>query len=182
MKQLGISAFYHDSAVCLTIDGKVVAAAEEERFTGIKHDSSFPKYALDWILKANNLCIKDIDKINWYESPEKKDDRVSTTFAKKPFKTFFLNRKYKKSKSTQNPKDILESMGYTGKITYHDHHYSHAAFAYFSSNYDHSAILTVDGVGEWETTTISVGKGNTINKVLKVDFPNKQILLENNGN
>jgi carbamoyltransferase len=172
MKQLGISAFYHDSAVCLTIDGKVISAAEEERFTGIKHDSSFPKYALDWILKANNLCIKDIDKINWYESPEKKDDRVSTTFAKKPFKTFFLNRKYKKSKSTQNPKDILESMGYTGEIIYHDHHYSHAAFSYYTSPYDNAAILTVDGVGEWETTTISVGKGNTINKVLKVDFPN----------
>ena len=84
--------------------------------------------------------------------------------------------KYGKT-SSQNPKDILESMGYTGKIIYHDHHYSHAAFAYFTSNYDHSAILTVDGVGEWETTTISVGKGRKIEKKKSIDFPNSLGML-----
>ena len=121
--------------------------------------------------------IYNINEVHWYETPEKKDDRVRTTFAKKPFRTFFLNRKYKKSKKSQNPKNILESMGYTGKIYYHDHHYSHAAFAYFTSNYSDSAILTVDGVGEWETTTISHGRGNKIEKKISIDFPNSLGML-----
>ena len=177
MIKLGISAFYHDSAAALIIGDKVIAAAEEERFTGIKHDSSFPKNAIRYVLSEVNKTIYDINEIHWYESPEKKDSRISTTFAKKPFKTFFLNRKYKKSKKSQDPKVILESMGYTGEIIYHDHHYSHAAFAYFTSNYNHSAILTVDGVGEWETTTISVGKGNKIQKKISIDFPNSLGML-----
>ena len=177
MIKLGISAFYHDSAACITINGKVIAAAEEERFTKIKHDYSFPKNAITWCLRHARVNIEQINEIHWYESPEKKDDRVRTTFAKKPFRTFFLNRKYKKSKSTQDPKNILESMGYTGKIYYHSHHDSHAAFAYYTSDYDHSAILTVDGVGEWETTTISVGRGNEIKKILSIDFPNSLGML-----
>ena len=177
MIKLGISAFYHDSAAALIIGNKVIAAAEEERFTGIKHDSSFPKSAIRYVLSEANKTIYDIDEIHWYESPEKKDSRISTTFAKKPFKTFFLNRKYKKSKKSQDPKDILESMGYTGKIVYHDHHYSHAAFAYFTSNYSDSAILTVDGAGEWETTTISHGRGNKIEKKISIDFPNSLGML-----
>jgi len=177
MIKLGISAFYHDSAACVTIGGRVIAAVEEERFTEIKHDYSFPINSIKWCLREAKIEFKHINEIHWYENPEKKDDRVSTTFAKKPFRTFFLNRKYKKSKKSQNPKDILESMGYTGKIIYHDHHYSHAAFAYFTSNYDHSAILTVDGVGEWETTTISVGKGRKIEKKISIDFPNSLGML-----
>ncbi len=177
MIKLGISAFYHDSAAALIIGNKVIAAAEEERFTGIKHDSSFPKNAIRYVLSEVDKTIYDINEVHWYENPETKDNRVRTTFAKKPFRTFFLNRKYKKSKKSQDPKDILESMGYTGKIIYHDHHYSHAAFAYFTSNYDHSAILTVDGVGEWETTTISVGKGNKIHKKISIDFPNSLGML-----
>ena len=177
MIKLGISAFYHDSAAALIIGNKVIAAAEEERFTGIKHDSSFPKSAIRYVLSEANKTIYDIDEIHWYESPEKKDNRVRTTFAKKPFRTFFLNRKYKKSKKSQDPKDILESMGYTGKIVYHDHHYSHAAFAYFTSNYSDSAILTVDGAGEWETTTISHGRGNKIEKKISIDFPNSLGML-----
>ena len=175
--RLGISAFYHDSAACLSIGNIVLAAAEEERFTGIKHDSSFPKNAIEWILKSTVTKITDIKEVHWYENPEKKDDRVRNTFAKRPFKTFFLNRKYKKSKKSQDPKDILESMGYTGKIIYHDHHDSHAAFAYFTSPYRSAAILTVDGVGEWETTTISIGQGKTIKKLLSIDFPNSLGML-----
>lgn len=177
MIKLGISAFYHDSAACIVVGDKVVAAAEEERFTEVKHDYSFPKKAIQWCLLDSRLNINNINEVHWYESPEKKDDRVRTTFAKKPFRTFFLNRKYKKSKKSQNPKDILESMGYTGKIIYHDHHDSHASFAYYTSDYDHSAILTVDGVGEWETTTISVGKGRNIEKLISIDFPNSLGML-----
>lgn len=177
MIKLGISSLYHDAAACIVDDNIVKAAVEEERFTGIKHDSSFPKNSIKWLLNTTNLKITDIQEVHWYENPEKKDNRVRTTFAKKPFKTFFLNRKYKKSKKSQNPKDILESMGYTGKIIYHDHHYSHAAFSYYTSDYDHSAILTVDGVGEWETTTISVGKGKNIEKLISIDFPNSLGML-----
>ena len=172
MIKLGISAFYHDSAACIVVDNKVVAAAEEERFTGIKHDNRFPVNAIKWCITEAGIHIYNIDEVHWYESPEKKDNRISTTFAKKPFRTFFLNRKYKKSKKSQDPKDILESMGYTGKIIYHDHHYSHAAFSYYTSPYDSAAILTVDGVGEWETTTISVGKDTNIKKLYSVSFPN----------
>ena len=177
MIKLGISAFYHDSAACIVKDGKVIAAAEEERFTGIKHDSRFPVNAIKWCISEAGIHIYNINEVHWYESPEKKDNRISTTFAKKPFRTFFLNRKYKKSKKSQDPKDILESMGYTGKIIYHDHHDSHAAFSYYTSPYDSAAILTIDGVGEWETTTISVGKGNKIEKKLSIDFPNSLGML-----
>ena len=177
MIKLGISAFYHDSAACVTIDNNVIAATEEERFSGVKHDSTFPKNSIKWCLSKAKIKLKDINEIHWYESPEKKDHRVSTTFAKKPFRTFFLNRKYKKSKKSQNPKDILESMGYTGKIVYHDHHYSHAAFSYYTSNFNNSAILTVDGVGEWETTTISIGNGNSIEQLESINFPNSLGML-----
>jgi len=177
MVQLGISAFYHDSAAAIIVNGEVIAAAEEERFTGIKHDHSFPINSIKWCLSKAGKSIYNINEVHWYETPEKKDDRVSTTFAKKPFRTFFLNRKYKKSKKSQNPKNILESMGYTGKIYYHDHHFSHAAFSYFTSNFSDSAILTVDGVGEWETTTISHGRGNKIEKKISIDFPNSLGML-----
>jgi len=177
MIKLGISAFYHDSAACLTIGNIVMAAAEEERFTGVKHDSSFPINAIKWILKSTVTDISQIQEVHWYESPEKKDSRIRTTFAKKPFRTFFLNRKYKKSKVTQDPKNLLQSLGYTGKIIYHDHHDSHAAFSYFTSRYDSAAILTIDGVGEWETTTISVGKGKEIQKLYSIDFPNSLGML-----
>ena len=177
MIKLGISAFYHDAAACITINGKVIAAVEEERFTEVKHDYRFPVKSIDWCLLHARIKINQIDEVHWYENPETKDNRVRTTFAKKPFKTFFLNRKYKKSKKSQNPKDILESMGFTGKIIYHDHHDSHAAFSYYTSNYNHSAILTVDGVGEWETTTVSIGEGNNIKKLISIDFPNSLGML-----
>ena len=177
MVKLGISAFYHDSAAALIIDNKVIAAAEEERFTGIKHDSNFPKNAIKYVLSEADKTIYDIEEIYWYESPEKKYNRIRTTFAKKAIRTFFLNRKYKKSKSSQDPKNILESMGFTGKINFIDHHDSHAAYAYYTSNYSNSAILTIDGVGEWETTTISHGRGNKIKKKISINFPNSLGML-----
>jgi len=154
MIKLGISAFYHDSAACLTNGNIVIAAAEEERFTGIKHDSSFPKNAIKWLLGSTATDIEQIQEVHWYENPEIKDDRVKTIFNKRPIKTFFLRQRYKKDRKNNSPEALLKSIGYTGKIVYHDHHYSHAAFSYFTSPYRDAAILTVDGVGEWETTTI----------------------------
>jgi len=177
MIKLGISAFYHDSAACITNGNIVLAAAEEERFTGIKHDSSFPINAIKWLLHSTVTKITDIDEVHWYENPETKDDRVKTIFNKRPIKTFFLRQRYKKDRKNNSPEALLQALGYTGKIIYHDHHYSHAAFSYFTSPYRDAAILTVDGVGEWETTTISRGKGNKIEKLISIDFPNSLGML-----
>jgi len=177
MIKLGISAFYHDSAACITNGNIVLAAAEEERFTGIKHDSSFPINAIKWLLNSTVTKISDVDEVHWYENPETKDDRVKTIFNKRPIKTFFLRQRYKKDRKNNSPEALLQALGYTGKIIYHDHHYSHAAFSYFTSPYRDAAILTVDGVGEWETTTISRGKGNKIEKLVSIDFPNSLGML-----
>ena len=177
MIKLGISSFYHDSAACIVVNDVVIAACEEERFTGIKHDDRFPFKSITWCLKKAGITINEIDKVHWYESPEKKDSRIRNTFAKRPIRTFFLNRKYKKSKRTQSPENFLKIMGYTGKIDYNNHHDSHAAFSYYTSNYNNSAILTIDGVGEWETTSISIGRDNNIEKLYSIDFPNSLGLL-----
>jgi|TARA_B110000858_G_C17801139_1_gene475370 carbamoyltransferase len=177
MIKLGVSAFYHDSAACLTIDGNVVAAVEEERFTEVKHDSTFPINSISWILEDNNLTVTDIDEIHWYENPQEKDNRVKTIFNKRPFKTFFLRRRYNKDRKNNSPENLFKNLGYTGKIIYHSHHESHAAFTYFTSPYNEAAILTVDGVGEWETITISKAKGNKIDKLLTINFPNSLGML-----
>ena len=177
MIKLGISAFYHDSAACIVIDNNVIAAAEEERFTEIKHDYSFPKNAINWVLEYTNLKITDIDEIHWYENPAKKEDRVKTIFNKRPIKTFFLRRRYNKDKKINSPENLLKAMGFTARIVYHDHHDTHAAFSYFTSPFKDAAILTVDGVGEWETVSISRAKGDKIEKLLSIDFPNSLGML-----
>ena len=177
MIKLGISAFYHDSAACIVSDNKVLAAVEEERFTGIKHDSSFPIKSIKWLLNYSNLKVTDINEVHWYENPQTKDDRVRRIFNKRPIKTFFLRQRYKKDRKNNSPEALLQALGYTGKIIYHDHHYSHAAFSYYTSPYRDAAILTVDGVGEWETTTISIGTGDHITKKLSIDYPNSLGML-----
>ena len=170
MIKLGISAFYHDSAVCITQGNTVLVAAEEERFTGIKHDNRFPENALKWALYETRKNINDIQEVHWYENPEIKDNRVKTIFNKRPIKTFLLRQRYKKDRKNNSPQNLLKAIGYTGKIIYHDHHYSHAAFSYYTSPFKNSAILTVDGVGEWETTTISIGNGKEIKKLISIDY------------
>ena len=177
MIKLGISAFYHDSAACIVSDNKVLAAVEEERFTGIKHDSSFPIKSIKWLLNYSNLKVTDINEVHWYENPQTKDDRVRRIFNKRPIKTFFLRQRYKKDRKNNSPEALLQALGYTGKIIYHDHHYSHAAYSYYTSPYRDAAILTVDGVGEWETTTISIGTGDHITKKLSIDYPNSLGML-----
>ena len=177
MIKLGISAFYHDSAACIINGNKVLAAAEEERFTGIKHDSSFPINSIKWLLYSTRLKISEIQEVHWYENPETKDDRVKTIFNKRPFKTFFLRQRYNKDRKINSPEALLQKLGYNGKIIYHDHHYSHSAFSYYTSPFKDAAILTVDGVGEWETTTISRGTGNKIEKLKTVNFPNSLGML-----
>mgnify|MGYP001180441360 CR=1 FL=1 len=179
MLQLGISAFYHDSAACIVLDGKVIAAAEEERFTEIKHDDSFPVNAIAYVLSESNIQdINDIDEVCWYEDPKKKNDRVHRTFNKHFFKTVKNRIKYLSSYYTNSPKNLLKKhFKYSGKIKFTDHHLSHAAFSYFTSPYKRAAILTVDGVGEWETITISLGIDNKIIKKYSIDFPNSLGML-----
>ena len=177
MVQLGIAAFYHDSAACIVKDGKVIAAVEEERFTEIKHDAAFPINAIKWCLKEARIKITDIDEVCWYENPETKKDRVNKIFNKRPFTTFFLRKKFLREFKTKNPTTLLQTIGYTGRISFVDHHMSHAAFSFLTSPYQSAAILTVDGVGEWETVGIYKGSENGIEKVLSIDFPNSLGML-----
>ena len=177
MIKLGISAFYHDSAAAIVENNKVIAAAEEERFTGIKHDKNFPINAIKYCLAEAGIDISRINEVHWYENPDKKDDRVKTIFNKRPIKTFFLRQRYLKDRKNNSPENLLQNIGYTGKIYYHDHHYSHSAFSYYTSTFRDAAILSVDGVGEWETIRISFGKNKNINKIYSVDFPNSLGML-----
>jgi len=179
MIQLGISAFYHDSAACIVIDGKVVAAAEEERFTEVKHDSSFPSNAIAYVLREVEIeDINQIDEICWYEDPKIKKNRVLKTFNKHFFKTFRNRCRYLYSHYFNSPKNLLRRhFKYTGKIVYIDHHLSHAAFTYLTSPYKNAAIVTIDGVGEWETITISKGIDNKIRKMGSINFPHSLGML-----
>ena len=177
MIKLGISAFYHDSAAAITVNGKVLAAVEEERFTGIKHDNSFPYKSINYCLNEAGIKINSINEVHWYENPLKKDNRVKTIFNKRPFRTFFLRQRYNKDKKINSPKNLLKSLGYSGKIVYHDHHYSHSAFSFFTSPFRNAAILSVDGVGEWETVSISYGNENNIKKLYTDNFPHSLGML-----
>lgn len=177
MIQLGIAAFYHDAAACIVKDGTVIAACEEERWTEIKHDMSFPAKSITWCLTDAGLTMDDVDEVCWYENPEKKKDRVLTIFKKRPIRTFFTKKRFLKEFEENNPVRLLADLGYHGEIKYIDHHLSHAAFSYLTSPYKDAAILTVDGVGEWETVGIYYGKGDTINQKLTINFPNSLGML-----
>lgn len=173
MIQLGISAFYHDSAACIVKDGKVLYAIEQEKLSGIKHDDSFPVDAIKWVLRASKLKITDIDEVCWYEIPELKRARVIKSFNKYPIRTLFKRIKFlKENKELRNPNFLLaKHFLYQGPVKYVEHHLSHAAFSYLTSPYKEATIVTVDGVGEFETVTISKGKGDSIEKVFSINFP-----------
>jgi len=179
MLTLGISAFYHDSAVALFKNGKLIAAAEEERFTGIKHDSSFPYNALDWVLQEGRVkSIKDINLVCWYENPIFKEDRVKESLNKYFFRTLFSKKKILRDlQYKNNPFVVLKDLGFKGDIRFVPHHFSHASFSYFTSNYNEAAILTVDGVGEKQTAVIYKAQGNKLEEKFSIDFPNSLGLL-----
>lgn len=177
MIQLGISAFYHDSAACLVIDGKVVSAAEEERFTGIKHDDSFPINAINWILSSNRISIEGIDQVCWYETPDLKKKRVLKSFNKNFFSTLSLRYKFLVKFKKQDPTRKLKELGYTGEIVQTYHHSSHAAFSYFTSTYNDAAVLTIDGVGESETVTITKAEGTKLESKFSLEYPNSLGML-----
>jgi carbamoyltransferase len=171
---LGISAFYHDSAACLFRNNTLLGAAEEERFTGIKGDSSFPLKTIKWLFRSNGISIDDISVICWYENPDLKKERIIENFKKHPIKNLPRIIRWIFNKDAQfDLKNFLrEEIGFNNTLKVVDHHLSHASFSFFTSDFDDSNILTVDGVGEKETLTISKARGNKISKLHSVNYPN----------
>jgi len=184
---LGISAFYHDSAATMLIDGKIIAAAQEERFTRIKHDSSYPFNAVEFVLKYSNLKLRDVDAVIFFEKPFLKFERLLETyvgFAPRGFKSFcmampvWLKEKLFQKKLLFNKlKEHDSKFNNENKIFFSEHHLSHAASAFFPSPFDEAVVLTADGVGEWATTTVAIGKGNELNIKKEIHFPHSLGLL-----
>jgi carbamoyltransferase len=174
MLSLGISAFYHDSAVCLFEDGKVIAAIEEEKLSGIKHDNSFPIKSIKWVLEQSNKSIIDVDTICWYEQPDIKYDRVKNTLGKRWWKNRKVWKEFKTEfeKTEGNLSTYLASrLNYIGKIEYIKHHNSHLAFSYYTSPFQNAVGISIDGVGEWETALAVKCKDNTFEEIKSVLFP-----------
>ena len=187
MKILGISAFYHDSAAAIVVDGEIIAAAQEERFSRKKHDASFPQEAIEFCLSFCDLTLTDIDAIVFYDKPLLKFERLIETyyaFAPKGWRSFisampvwmkeklFLKRLLKKELN-----DIGEIDWKKTPLLFPEHHLSHAASAFYPSPFEEAAILTMDGVGEWATTSIGYGKGKTIEVKEEIRFPHSLGLL-----
>jgi len=184
---LGISAFYHDSAAAIIINDKIIAAAQEERFTRKKHDANFPVNAINYIIKEANLKLSEIDYVVFYEKPFLKFERLIETyvsFSPRGFISFcksmplWLNEKlFQKKIIFEELKKIDNNFNDIKKINFSEHHLSHAASSFFSSPYQEAIILTLDGVGEWATTTISIGKNNKIDILKELHFPHSLGLL-----
>lgn len=183
---LGISAFYHDSAAALIVDGNIVAAAQEERFTRKKHDSSYPQQAINYVLSEAQLTLKQIDYVAFYDKPFLKFERLLETYIAivpkglKSFcmaipiwlreKLFLKNMLIKQIKKNDAHFD-------TAKLMFSEHHFSHAASAFYASPFEEAVILTLDGVGEWATTTVAIGKNNKLEIVKEIHFPHSLGLL-----
>ncbi|MFT4640813.1 MAG: carbamoyltransferase [Verrucomicrobiales bacterium] len=182
MNILGVSAFYHDSAAALIVDGKIVAAAQEERFTRIKHDPAFPTYAVDYCLEEAGITPEQVDYVAFYEKPLLKFDRLLETYlsyAPAGLKSFKMALPIWLKKKLYLKREMNKGLHgkYKGRFVFPEHHESHAASAFFPSPFDEAAILTVDGVGEWATTTWGVGKGNKIELQHELRFPHSLGLL-----
>ncbi|OGS44242.1 MAG: hypothetical protein A2539_02350 [Elusimicrobia bacterium RIFOXYD2_FULL_34_15] len=180
MNILGISAFYHDSASCLVVDGEIVSAAQEERFTRKKHDHSFPKNAVNYCMNDNGILINDVDIIAFYEKPFIKFERILETYLQyAPFGVLsFMKSMPIWIKQKLWMKDYIKTiLNFERKIVFCEHHEAHAASAFFPSPYKEAAFLTVDGVGEWTTTSYGVGKENKIEIYEELKFPHSLGLL-----
>lgn len=179
---LGISAFYHDSAAALVVDGKIVAAAQEERFTRRKHDQDFPKNAVNYCLKEAGLNPEDLDYVGFYDKPLRKFERLLETylaFVPKGFRSFRQAIPVWLKEKLYLPREMRDGLDgrYNGRFVFTDHHESHAASAFFPSPFDEAAIMTLDGVGEWSTTCLGVGRGNRIELTHEIRFPHSLGLL-----
>ncbi len=184
---LGISAFYHDSAACILKDGKIIAAAQEERFTRKKHDPSFPENAIKFVLNYANLKLSEVDQIVFFEKPFLKFERLLETyvaFAPKGFISFskamplWIKEKLFQKNLLFNKLKIIDKEYKSDKnIFFSDHHLSHAASAFFPSPFEEAVVLTADGVGEWATTTVAVGKNHNLDIKKEIHFPHSLGLL-----
>jgi carbamoyltransferase len=187
MTILGISAFYHDSAAVVLQDGVVVAAAQEERFTRIKHDAAFPVQAIKWCLQYTGRSLNEVDAVVFYEKPFLKFERLLETYyanAPKGLSSFLVSMPVwikEKMFLKKIIRDALNDIEKTGKrklpLLFPEHHLSHAASAFYVSPYQKAAILTIDGVGEWSTTSICMGEGNKITVLKELHFPHSLGLL-----
>ena len=184
---LGISAFYHDSAACILKDGEIIAAAQEERFTRKKHDPSYPHNAIEFVLKYANLRLNEVDQIVFFEKPFLKFERLLETyvaFAPKGFISFskamplwIKEKLFQKNLLFNKLKEHDKNYKSDENIFFSDHHLSHAASAFFPSPFEEAIVLTADGVGEWATTTVAVGKGNKLDIKKEIHFPHSLGLL-----
>ena len=184
---LGISAFYHDSAAAVIVDGKITAAAQEERFSRKKHDARFPINAIKYVLEENRIKLSEIDYIVFFEKPFLKFERLLETylaFAPKGFKSFSMSmpiwlreKLFQKKLIFDELNQIDENFNDIKKIKFSEHHYSHAASAFFPSPFKEAIVLTLDGVGEWATTTVSIGKENNLEIIKEIHFPHSLGLL-----
>src|ERR1043165_5221413 len=177
---LGISAYYHDSAACLVRDGEIVAAAQEERFTRRKHDHRFPHEAVAYCLKEAGIGIDELDCVAFYDKPLVKLERLMETYlayAPVGFASYLKGMPTWLKEKLNIQGLIRKELGYRGKLLFGDHHESHAASAFYPSPFEEAAILTVDGVGEWATASLGVGKGNEITLLKELRYPDSLGLL-----
>tara|TARA_A100001011_G_scaffold400828_1_gene519493 strand:- start:7967 stop:9808 length:1842 start_codon:yes stop_codon:yes gene_type:complete len=184
---LGISAFYHDSAAALIVDGKIISAAQEERFSRKKHDPRYPVNAIQFVLDNSKIKLSEVDYIVFFEKPFLKFERLLETylaFAPRGFKSFSMampiwlrEKLFQKKFLFDNLKQHDKNFKDINKIHFSEHHYSHAASAFYPSPFKEAVILTLDGVGEWATTTVAIGKENQINMIKEIHFPHSIGLL-----
>ena len=184
---LGISAFYHDSAAALIKDGKIIAAAQEERFSRKKHDSKYPFCAVEFVLKQSNLKLSEIDYITFYEKPFLKFERLLETyvaFAPRGFKSFSMSmpiwlreKLFQKKMLFNELKNHDKNFSDINKIYFSEHHFSHAASAFYPSPFKDAIVLTLDGVGEWATTTVAKGNDEQLEILKEIHFPHSIGLL-----
>jgi len=177
---LGISAFYHDSAACLIKDGEIISAAQEERFTRKKHDFNFPINAINFCLASSKISVNELDLVAFYDKPLLKFERLLETYlgyAPMGIRSFIKAMPLWIKEKLWMKDMIKKELNYEGKIIFPEHHESHAASAFFPSPFNESAILTMDGVGEWTTTSFGIGKGNKIELLADIKFPHSLGLL-----
>ena len=184
---LGLSAFYHDSAAALIIDGKIIAAAQEERFTRKKHDANYPFNAVEFVLKEAKLKLRDVDYIAFYEKPFLKFERLLETyvaFAPQGFRSFSMSmpiwlreKLFQKKVLFEELKKHDQNFNDENKIYFSEHHFSHASSAFYPSPFKEAIVLTLDGVGEWATTTVAKGNGGNLEILKEIHFPHSIGLL-----
>jgi len=178
---LGISAYYHDSAACLVVDGRIVAAAQEERFTRKKHDAGFPSHAVAYCLKEAGITAAQLNHVAFYEKPLVKFERLLETYtsmAPRGWRSYLMAMPTWLGEKLWMSDDIADHLdGYTGEIFFGEHHESHAASAFYPSPFEQAAVVTMDGVGEWATSSIGVGRGNDLEIFRELRFPHSLGLL-----